>query len=605
MPDWSYHPLFKPWLTKLSPGKSREFIYKSMGCISSIPGGRSFIELLGHLHPPNELSSIVDGVHYASSTGVSARLDPNGTGAKSFPSLGVSVIEVGPVSLANSNGKEPIMKPDREEIWFPLQEPMKTIEESRDQIKRFGGPAIVTMDGQMTGCEVLTIIKVLGDIVDSFSISLKQAYELNNTAIHKNLYIHQKADELEVDQLSTLMRSCPIAGVIVEPPKIRTDSYFTESKGAHNSLLKAVRTIRSEVSQTCTMITKGGVREPIDALELHQAGVSLLLLEEGYVFSGPGLPKRINELKLSNGGTGRNDSGSRWGLLFGLAILFAGVIALVFSMTLVMLPYDEAFIGMTREQIKAFNPRILAFMAHDRMALAGTMISGGILYIQLSRNAMVYRLRWASRAFHVAAIAGFLGIFAFIGYGYFDWLHGLFWILLLPIYLRCFLLTKDSRSHPSSINLSNHSAWQKANWGQLLFVLLGALIAVGGIVIMFIGMTNVFVPTDLTFICATPDMLQSLNERLIPVIAHDRAGFGGALVSVGVLVLLIALWGFREGEGWVWNTLAIGAPPAFIAGIATHFVIGYTSFYHLLPAYFLIVIYVLGLAFSYPFLKRK
>ncbi|WP_318503003.1 hypothetical protein [Bacillus sp. T3] len=52
-------------------------------------------------------------------------------------------------------------------------------------------------------------------------------------------------------------------------------------------------------------------------------------------------------------------------------------------------------------------------------------------------------------------------------------------------------------------------------------------------------------------------------------------------------------------------TLAIGALPAFIAGIGTHFYIGYTDFLHLLPVYFLVILYLGGLGLSYPFLKKK
>lgn len=146
---------------------------------------------------------------------------------------------------------------------------------------------------------------------------------------------------------------------------------------------------------------------------------------------------------------------------------------------------------------------------------------------------------------------------------------------------------------------------EKKSNGQLIFVILGSSIVVGGIVISLIGITGVFVTTDISYLCVSPEMLTSINDRLIPVIAHDRAGFGSALVSVGLLVLMISLWGFREGEKWVWNTLAIGAPPAFIAGLATHFVIGYTSFIHLLPAYFLIILYLAGLIYSRPYLIRE
>lgn len=604
MPDWTYHPLFKPWLTKLSPEKSREFIYSSMGMISTFSLGRSFIEMLGHLKPPEEIGKVVDGVSYFSPVGVSARLDPKGTGAKGFSYLGISVIEAGVVSRKETQLKNPYINRENEEIWFPYPENIQSIEACRAQIAQFDGPAIVTIDDALNGNEVVEVVDQLSDVVESFAIRLEQALQLKNVPVRKNLYIYQSADELSIDLVSSLISSDVVNGIILEPAKTWSDGYFTEDKSRAGTLVEAVVHIRKNISPDCTIITKGGVSEPIHAKELVDSGVSLVLLEQGYVYLGPGLPKRICELLLPERLEGKNQVGARYGLGFGVTILLAGIIALLFSMTRIILPYDEAFLGMTKAEIAVINPQILAFMAHDRMTLAGTMISGGILYIQLARYGLKYGVRWANRAFHFAAITGFLGIFAFIGYGYFDWLHGLFWLLLLPIYIQCFRYTRHSNVHPGSINKTNHQAWRKANLGQLLFVTLGALIMIGGFVITFIGMTGVFVPTDITFLCMTPEAMQTLNDRLIPVIAHDRAGFGSALISVGILVLLLSLWGFREGESWVWNTLAVGAPPAFLAGIVTHFVIGYTSFYHLLPAYLLVVIYILGLVFTYPYLKR-
>ncbi|WP_377887638.1 dihydroorotate dehydrogenase [Alkalihalobacillus sp. R86527] len=607
MPDWTYHPLFKPWLTRLAPGKSREFIYKSLGLISTFLFGRMFIETLGHLKPPSDIGSTVDGVRYSSPVGISTRLDPIGSGAKSFSSLGISVIEAGPVSHAKNEQRDPGVNREQEEIWFPFPENTQTVEECSKQIGNFGGPAIITIDVQLKGEEIVEVINQLSDVAESFAISIQQAQELKDVTLKKNpnLYVIQTLPSLSVDLLTFLLRSKAVDGVVLEPVKRSNKNYFTEKKGANKSLVEAVQTIRKNVSQTCTLITKGGVSEPGHAKDLFNNGVSICLLEGGYVFAGPGLPKRICELLLPDRLEAQNPQGARYGMWFGITILFAGILALLFSMTRIILPYDEAFLGMTKAEIAAINPQILAFMAHDRMTLAGTMISGGVLYIQLARYGLRNKIMWANRSFHIAAITGFIGIFSFIGYGYFDWLHGLFWLLLLPMYVLCYRHTRQSVVHPGSINETNHYAWRKANYGQLLFVVLGVLISVGGLVIMFIGMTGVFVPTDITFLCMTPDTMQNLNDRLIPVIAHDRAGFGSALVSVGILVLFISLWGFREGESWVWNTLAVGAPPAFLAGIVTHFVIGYTSFFHLLPAYLLVAIYVLGLYFSYPYLKKR
>ena len=99
--------------------------------------------------------------------------------------------------------------------------------------------------------------------------------------------------------------------------------------------------------------------------------------------------------------------------------------------------------------------------------------------------------------------------------------------------------------------------------------------------------------------------LQSISDHLIPVIAHDRAGFGSALISIGILVLCLSLWGFRAGERWLWYTLLLGALPAFVAGIGTHFAIGYTNFFHLFPLYFLCLLYIIGLMLSYSFLTKQ
>ena len=158
---------------------------------------------------------------------------------------------------------------------------------------------------------------------------------------------------------------------------------------------------------------------------------------------------------------------------------------------------------------------------------------------------------------------------------------------------------------PYSIHGKNDRAWQYGLYGQLMFIILGFLILVGGIVISIIGVSKVFVSTDLSFLCMSPQMLDSISNNLIPVIAHDRAGFGSALVSVGLLVLMLSLWGFEKGNVGFGIPYCLGALPAFIAGIGTHIYIGYTTFIHLLPVYFLVILYLLGLVLSYPFLKMK
>lgn len=50
----------------------------------------------------------------------------------------------------------------------------------------------------------------------------------------------------------------------------------------------------------------------------------------------------------------------------------------------------------------------------------------------------------------------------------------------------------------------------------------------------------------------------SICKSLLAFMAHDRAGFGGALIGAGLAVLLISSWGWRRGQRWVWWSLLAG-----------------------------------------------
>jgi hypothetical protein len=112
----------------------------------------------------------------------------------------------------------------------------------------------------------------------------------------------------------------------------------------------------------------------------------------------------------------------------------------------------------------------------------------------------------------------------------------------------------------------------------------GGGIVFAGFVIWSLGATRVFVPTDLEYLKMRPFQLQTLSPRLIPLIAHDRSGFGGALCSTGAAVFTIALFGLRRGEPALWSALLTAGVAGFGAAIGIHFVIGYTTVTHVAPA---------------------
>lgn len=615
MPDWSYHPLFKPVLSRLNEGIGREFIHRGMSFITSLPGGPRLIEFLGHMAPSNLLRKNIMGLTIENPVGLSGKIDPLLTGTRAFFNLGFGFIEVGPVTLKPKNSKRPAtFNKTGDYILFPNPFESTGINKTIERLNQLKPKkkAIFIRIGETSNFEeILILIESLLPHADAFifeeSLKEEQLHILKKIPNLPKLLLSIRNSQLRdsIHELKNFHQQQLIHGIVIEEDFVcEEDIQYAQPEQA-SKIIHSLHFLKEHELSTIPTIVSGGTYEPSDALFFLENGADLVMLTSGYVSAGPGLPKRINEGLLDNDDSMTEYEGWKWYWFFGLTIFLGGLLALFFSMTDVILPYDEAFLQLTRTELNAINPNLIYFMAHDRMTLAGTMLSGGILYMQLARHGVRYGVHWARKAINLAGIIGFLGILLFIGYGYFDWLHGVFWLVLSPIFYIGWKKTRNIQGVSASRNRGNHRAWQKSLWAQLCFIVLGFSFVIGGLVIATIGVTSVFVSTDIAYICMTPTQLNEFNEKLIPVIAHDRAGFGGALISVGLLVLTLSLWGFHQGNRWVWYTLFIGGIPAFSAGIFTHFVIGYTTFIHLLPAYFALLLYIVGLILSKDFFHLK
>jgi hypothetical protein len=81
---------------------------------------------------------------------------------------------------------------------------------------------------------------------------------------------------------------------------------------------------------------------------------------------------------------------------------------------------------------------------------------------------------------------------------------------------------------------------------------------------------------------------------MVPLIAHDRAGLGGALLSAGV-ALTACVWCGRPSRA-LWQILALVGVVGFTPAIGVHAAIGYTDPFHLAPAVSGTALFVAGLA---------
>ena len=613
MPDWSYRTVFRPLLFRLPLATARDLCLGFMGQLARLPLGSFVIDFLGHMRPDPRLRTDLAGLTLAGPVVLGPQLDPRLLATRALARFGVGAIEIGPVALVDrGQPAAATRRDDAQSLWLPEPLPAIGVETA---VRRLAAarPAVPVIARIATDVEdVTSIVQQLAPNVAAFAVESLQ--HVAAIIPHKPALLCLPADgvgtQLDIPEgVSALL----IDGRVRDPA-----AGWLVGRAALPAAIEAVGRLRPEVGSAFPIIA-GGAVDPEGAMQLLAAGATAVQVDAGLVFAGPGLPKRINDAVLfaRNREAGEKAPESHelpgelhaaamswfWGLLLGVAMFGGGLLALAIACTRVVLPYDEEYLGMSAAELTAkVNPRLLAFMAHDRVTLAGTMLAVGIQYLFLAWFGICRGLHWAKMTLVASAFAGFGTFFLFLGFGYFDPFHAFVTAVLFQFLLLAFQSRLAPAEPPPWPNLVDDWRWKLAQWGQLLLLIEAAAVMAAGVTICTIGSTSVFVPEDLEFMQTTVEQLRAANPRLVPVVAHDRASFGGMLLSVGIATLLPVLWGVRQGETWLWRMLALSGSVGYVATLIVHLHVGYTSLDHLAPAVAGLALLWLGLGLLYPYL---
>ncbi len=280
--------------------------------------------------------------------------------------------------------------------------------------------------------------------------------------------------------------------------------------------------------------------------------------------------------------------------LTGISLVLSGGFAVFQSVSGQLLPHDSHAIGMDAAALMhAGNRHLLGFMFHDRVAYGGSLLAIGFGYLWLAEFPMAAHARWAWWALLFSGGIGFLAFLTYLGQGYLDTWHGVATLFLLPVFVLGLW-----RSRPSSFSL--RSIWAAcrddedifAKWGRILLASSALGLILAGATVAIFGMTTVFVPSDLRFIGINTAALAQISPMLIPVISHDRAGFGGGLCSIGSFLLFMAHC--AELNRSFIEIVAVMGCAGFGCAIGVHFAVGYLDFWHLLPAFVGFIVFVLA-----------
>ena len=288
-----------------------------------------------------------------------------------------------------------------------------------------------------------------------------------------------------------------------------------------------------------------------------------------------------------------------------VALLASGLFAWFLAVTDQLLPHDLAWLTITPADLRAIaDGRLVHFMAHDRAAFGGTLIAIGVLYLWLIRFPLAEGRRWAWWTVAGSTLIGFLSFLSYLGTGYLDSWHGVATLALLPVFGFGLAMTRRllRNSGPADDGRTRRLDG-RATAGRWLLLLTGFGMLIAGLTIVTIGTFVVFVPQDLEYIGLGKAALDALDPRLVPLIAHDRSGFGGGLATTG-LVVLACVWFGRPSRA-LWQALALAGMAGFGAAIGVHGLVGYLDLTHVGPAILGAWIFIAGMVLVRPAMHRR
>ena len=627
MPDWTYRTILRPLLLRMPHEKSRRFAVNVLRRLGQTQAGLALLQFFGHMAPNSSLKHSVTGREFPSAVGLASLVDPTADAIAALSRFGCGVIEVGPVETANPAPSRPSWRADTTAGTitgrFAAAGSAESLKENLSCVVDLRIPVWLRVaGGSPSECEDLA--RTLGPSVQGFTLDAGAGEAADSVAARVNalrktcpghlLLIAIDPSEGRDEQIAALVQRANAHGVVIRGERSQTDGTKQFGGDVRNDVLERTRRLRGLIPSTALLVA-GGVIDPTDVSDLRTAGADLCLVDCGLMLSGPGLLKRCNDaLLLARPQAEGEPDGLHlkhapmswfWGLMLGIAMFAGGLLALAIASTRVVLPYDEALCGMTRAQLAALNPRLLPFMAHDRVSLAGVMLSIGILYSALAWHGIRRGAHWAQTTLVISATSGFFSFFLFLGFGYFDPFHAFVTAILFPMMLLCLFAPLSAPRPLAHADPRETAAWRRGQWGQLLFVFMGVGLTAAGLTLALIGCTHVFVQDDLDFLGTAAAKLFLTSDRLLPLIAHDRASLGGMLVASGLGVWLAAQWGFRRGEAWLWTTFKWAGAIAFTAAIVVHFAVDYMSWRHLFPAMSGATIWFIALLLSRDWLLNR
>lgn len=345
-----YKKLIRPFLFLLNPEKAHIFTIFSLKVLRYIPFGKQIAEKIFAYKSPKLERNILN-LKFKNPVGIAAGLDKNAECFDTLSHMGVGFIEVGTVTPVGQSGnpKPRLFRLIKDKaIINRMGFNNKGASQVVKNIKRFRkNCAEGTIIGGNVGKNTITnnenaaedylkSFSALYDYVDYFTVNVSCPNVTNlrelqnkdsvysilekltsfraNQKIRKPIFLKISSD-LTMDQVETMVdvaKESGIDGIVAVNTTTSREGLQTNKKTIENigkgGLSGAPLTERSVAivkhiveysGNTVPVIGVGGIMKAKDAINMLEAGASLVQIYSGYIYNGPAFPKEICKAIIS------------------------------------------------------------------------------------------------------------------------------------------------------------------------------------------------------------------------------------------------------------------------------------------------------------------
>lgn len=298
MPDWTYHPVWRPLVFRLPAEDARRLTVGYLELQGRTRVGRELFRLLSYGIPSGDAVRIGD-LAFPSPFGLGPGLDIQGRGLRVSQYLGCGFLSVGPVSF---QGADRVRSLDR--IRVPEHHALAWSDDgyapSAAEVARIlashaglvGIPVGVLLAGERPG----DVVRALDEHADFFTVSAS-AGDLDLRGVRAGttrpvLLRVRSGDEV----LPAAARAAQLGfdGLVLGDgrPYAGLPHGWIAGRPDRDDLLVATRTVVERYGEALPVVVSGAVLTPADAAGCLAAGARLVEITQGFVYSGPGIAAR-------------------------------------------------------------------------------------------------------------------------------------------------------------------------------------------------------------------------------------------------------------------------------------------------------------------------